>query len=122
MVLDPLGDPYTEDAFKVIKEGGKVITLVGPPDEETAKEMGANQDDLKQKRHKITEQMELKSAYYSLVILKANAKQLDEITQLVEVQKIQPIIDKVFPFKDTLNALLHVKNGRTKGKVVIKIK
>lgn len=122
LVLDPLGDPYTEDAFKVIKEGGKVITLVGPPDEETAKNMGANQDDLKQKRRKITEQMELKSASYSLVILKTNAKQLDEITQLVEAHKIQPVIDKVFAFEDSINAVLHVATGRTKGKVVIKMK
>jgi NADPH:quinone reductase-like Zn-dependent oxidoreductase len=28
------------DAFEIIKEGGKVTTIVGPPDEETAKQMG----------------------------------------------------------------------------------
>lgn len=122
MVLDPLGDPYTEDAFKVIKEGGIVITLVGPPDKETAKRMNANEESLSRKRRKITEQMELKSASYSLVLLKANAKQLDEITRLVELDKIHPIIDKVFPLKDALNAILYVDKGRTKGKVVIKIK
>jgi hypothetical protein len=33
---------YTFDAFEIIKEGGKVTTIVGPPDEETAKQMGWN--------------------------------------------------------------------------------
>jgi hypothetical protein len=38
--FDTLGDDYTFDAFEIIKEGGKVTTIVGPPDEETAKKNG----------------------------------------------------------------------------------
>lgn len=34
IVFDTLGDDY---AFQIIKEGGKATTIVGPPDEETAK-------------------------------------------------------------------------------------
>jgi hypothetical protein len=37
LFFDTLGDDYTFDAFEIIKEGGKVTTIVGPPDEETAK-------------------------------------------------------------------------------------
>jgi NADPH:quinone reductase-like Zn-dependent oxidoreductase len=40
IVFDTLGNDYTFDAFEIIKEGGKVTTIVGPPDEETAKQMG----------------------------------------------------------------------------------
>ena len=40
IVFDTLGDDYTLEAFEIIKEGGKVTTIVGPPDEETAKQMG----------------------------------------------------------------------------------
>jgi NADPH:quinone reductase-like Zn-dependent oxidoreductase len=54
--------------------------------------------------------------------MKANANQLNEVTGLVETGKIKANIDKVFPFKDALNAILYVNKGRTKGKVVIKIK
>jgi len=125
MVLDTLGQEYTEDAFKVIKNGGRVITLVGPVDEETAERMGLNtseKDKLEEKRSKITKQINIKSAYYSLLIMGENAKQLNEIVELVELGKIKTKIDKVFPLKDTLDALLYVKKGRTKGKVVIKIK
>ena len=74
------------------------------------------------KRRKITKQIKQKSAFYSLVFMRANAKQLNEISELVESGTVKTKIDKVFPLKDTLNALLYVKKGRTKGKVVIKIK
>ncbi len=42
IVLDTLGGNYTVDAFNVIEKGGKVVSLVGPVDAETAKEMGLN--------------------------------------------------------------------------------
>jgi len=125
MVLDTLGNQYTEDAFKVIKNGGKVITLVGPVDKETAKRMKLNkilQLFLAFKRRKITKLIKQKSAFYSLVFMRPNAKQLDEISELVESGKIKTIIDKVFPLNDTLSALLYVKKGRTKGKVVVRVK
>jgi NADPH:quinone reductase-like Zn-dependent oxidoreductase len=125
MVLDTLGNQYTEDAFKVIKKGGKVITLVGPVDEETANRMKLNlfaKLYLKWKRRKITKQIKQKSAYYSLLLMRANSKQLNEVTGLVESGQVKSVIDKVFPLKDALNAILYVTKGRTKGKVVIKIK
>ena len=125
MVLDTLGNEYTEDAFKVIRKGGKVITLVGPVDEETANRMKLNfiiKAYLAWKRRKVTEQMKLKSAYYSLLLMRANTEQLNDVTGLVESGQIKPIIDKVFPLSDAVNALQHVVKGRTKGKVVIKMK
>lgn len=125
MVLDTLGNQYTEDAFKVIKKGGKVITLVGPVDEETANRMKLNffaKLYLAWKRRKITKQIKLKSAYYSLLLMRANPKQLNEVTNLVESGQVKTSIDKVFPLKDAVNAVLYVDKGRTKGKVVIKVK
>ena len=71
---------------------------------------------------KVTKQIKLKSALYSLVFMRAHGKQLNEISKLVESGKIKTKIDKVFPLEETLNALLYVEKGRTKGKVVIAIK
>ncbi len=125
MVLDTLGEDYTEDAFKVIKNRGKVITLVGPADEETAERMGLNASEkskLEEKRSKVTKQIKLRSAYYSLLLMRANAKQLNEVTGLVESGQVKTVIDKVFPLKEAINAVLYVDKGRTKGKVVIKVK
>jgi alcohol dehydrogenase len=52
----------------------------------------------------------------------ADGTQLNEITKLINAGIITPIIDSVFPFEETNKALEYVENGRTKGKVVVKIK
>lgn len=125
IVLDTLGNEYTKDAFKVIKDGGKVISLVGPVDGETANRMKLNlvaKFYLAWTRRKITKLIKLKSAYYSLLLMRPYARHLKEITKLVEAGHLKTNIDKVLPLENTLDALLYVKKGRTKGKVVIKIK
>jgi NADPH:quinone reductase-like Zn-dependent oxidoreductase len=52
--------------------------------------------------------------------MRADGKQLKEITSLIEAGKIRPVIDKVFPFEQTNEALAYVETGRSKGKVVVK--
>ncbi|MNY52866.1 hypothetical protein D3C86_1885760 [compost metagenome] len=54
--------------------------------------------------------------------MKANGKQLAEITKVIESGIIKPVIDKVFPFQNTNEAVKYVESGRAKGKVVIKMK
>jgi NADPH:quinone reductase-like Zn-dependent oxidoreductase len=49
-------------------------------------------------------------------------KQLAEIAKLIESGAIKPVMDKVFPFEQTNEALAYVESGRSKGKVVIKLK
>lgn len=125
IVYDTLGGNYTVDAFNVIKKGGKVIRIVGEVDEETAKELKLNgfiRFLLALKRKKITQQMKNKSASYKLLIMHPNGTQLGEIKELVESQLIKPVIDKTFPFSESINALLYQKSGRAKGKIVIKMK
>jgi NADPH:quinone reductase-like Zn-dependent oxidoreductase len=54
--------------------------------------------------------------------MKASGSQLREITRLVEAGAVRPVIDRVFPFESTNEALAYVRAGRAKGKVVVKIK
>ena len=54
--------------------------------------------------------------------MKANGVQLRLITRLIEAGAIRPVIDKVFPFESTNEAMAYVEAGRAKGKVVIKIR
>jgi len=125
IVYDTLGKNYTVDAFKVIKNGGKVISIIGDLDDKTAKELGLNsliRFLLSLKRRKITQQMKQKSAMYRFVMMEPNASQLDDITVLIEKQLVKPIIDKVFDFDKAIDALLYLKEGRAKGKVIIKMK
>ncbi len=59
---------------------------------------------------------------YSFLFMKANGGQLRQITGLIEAGAIRPVIDKVFPFESTNEAMAYVQAARAKGKVVVKIK
>lgn len=116
IVFDTLGDDYTFDAFEIIKEGGKVTTIVGPPDEETAKQMGMTDYKLSEKLSKLIEE---KSAVYRLTWMQPNAEQLKEITTMVEDRTIKPIVDLIYALEDGIDAYLYIATGRAKGKVII---
>ena len=59
---------------------------------------------------------------YSFLFMQANGKQLSEISSLIESGVIRPVIDKVFPFEQTNEAMSYVEAGRAKGKVVVKVR
>jgi NADPH:quinone reductase-like Zn-dependent oxidoreductase len=53
--------------------------------------------------------------------MRAQGQQLSEITALIESGVIRPVIDKVYPFEKTGDALVYVETGRAKGKVVVTV-
>ena len=59
---------------------------------------------------------------YSFLFMRAQGEQLSEITKLIEQGVLKPVMDKVFPFEQTNEAMAYVETGRAKGKVVIKLK
>jgi NADPH:quinone reductase-like Zn-dependent oxidoreductase len=125
VVYDTLGGKYTTDAFNIIKEGGKVISIAGDIDKETSIELGLNtfvRFLLSLKRMKITKLIAKKSAYYKFILMNPNGSQLNDLKLLIEENKIKAIIDKSFSFPESIKALLYLKKGRAKGKVVIQLK
>lgn len=118
IVFDTLGDEYTFDAFEIIKDGGKVTTIVGPPDEETAKQMGMKDYNLPEKLSKLIEK---KSAIYKLTWMQPNANQLKEIATMVEDRTIKPIVDLIYSLEDGVDAYEYLATGKAKGKVIISL-
>jgi NADPH:quinone reductase-like Zn-dependent oxidoreductase len=53
--------------------------------------------------------------------MKASGRQLREITRLIESGAIRPVVDRIFPFEATNEAIAYVEKGRTRGKVVVKM-
>lgn len=118
IVFDTLGKHYTLEAFQVLKNGGKVVSVVGAIDEETAKAFGMGDYKLPDELAKI---MSEKEAHYKFIFMHPNGFHLGEIKSLVEDEKIKPIIDTVYPFDESVVAFTHLASGRAKGKIVIKI-
>jgi alcohol dehydrogenase len=59
---------------------------------------------------------------YSFLFMRANGTQLTEITSLVDAGIIHPVLDRVFPFASTNEAVAYVESGRAKGKVVVTLR
>jgi NADPH:quinone reductase-like Zn-dependent oxidoreductase len=118
IVYDTLGQEYTSEAFQVVKQGGQVISVVGPLDEETAKMFGM--EDYKLPEELATLSAE-KDASYKFIFMHPNGSQLAEIKTMVEDEKIKPIVDTIYPFTESIAAFTHLETGRAKGKIIIKI-
>jgi NADPH:quinone reductase-like Zn-dependent oxidoreductase len=114
-----------EKSLRVLKPGGQLISLVGPPTPEFAAALGLSWplklviNLLSFSARKNAKKLNIS---FKFLFMKAEGKQLGEITKLIEAGIIKPVIDKVFPFEQVNEALAYVETGRARGKVVIKVK
>jgi len=118
IVFDTLGQNYSLESFEVVKIGGIVISVVGPLDEASAKMFGMADYKLPEELANASSE---KNAEYKFIFMHPNGAQLNEILSMIEDEKIKPIIDKVYPFSESIEAFEHLATGRAKGKIVIKI-
>ena len=125
IVYDTLGGDFTVDAFKVVKRGGAVISLSGPPDRDFAKRMGAGlvvKIAVWLMSRKVYAASEAAGASYCWFFTEADGDQLREIASLVDAGKIKPVIDREFAFAELPAALEYLEKGRARGKVVLKVR
>ena len=118
IVFDTLGQNYSLESFEVVKTGGIVVSVVGPLDEASAKMFGMADYKLPEELANASNE---KNAEYKFIFMHPNGEHLNEIKSLVEDEKIKSIIDKVYPFPESVQAFTHLATGRAKGKIVIKI-
>ncbi|MGW7206654.1 NADP-dependent oxidoreductase [Streptomyces sp. NPDC054837] len=125
LVLDSLGGETLEKSLDVLKPGGKVISVAGPPDAALARELGANpiiRLAMSALSHRTRRRARRRNVTYSFLFMKASGAQLRELTPLIESGRIRPVVDTVFPFESTHEALAYVEAGRAKaGKVVVRM-
>ena len=125
VVLNSQDGKALEKSLRVLKGGGKLISISGPPDPAFAKGIAAPgfvRLVVRLLSWGIRRKASGRGVGYSFLFMKANGAQLQEITQLIEAGAIRPVIDRVFPLASTNEALAYVEAGRAKGKVVIKVK
>jgi 2-desacetyl-2-hydroxyethyl bacteriochlorophyllide A dehydrogenase len=124
VVVNSLGNDVLEKSVQVLKAGGKLISISGPPDPAFAQQIGASwpiKQIMRLLSRRIRAQARRRGVDYSFLFMRASGEQLREITALVDAGVIRPVVDRVFPFESLNQAMAYVDTGRAKGKVVVKI-
>jgi NADPH:quinone reductase-like Zn-dependent oxidoreductase len=125
VVLDTLGAGVLERSLRVLKPGGKIISIAGPPDPDFAKDIGSTwilRLAIRLLSYRIRKKAKRHHVSYSFLFMRPNGDQLHEIGSLIDSGIIRPVVDRVFPFQSTKEALAYVEHGRAKGKVIVKVR
>ena len=87
-------------SYGVVKKGGMIVSITGDPDPaECAK----------------------RAIRCSGVMAHPDANVLDELTTLIEANKITPIVSQTFPLADAAKAHQQIETRHTRGKIVLRV-
>lgn len=100
-VFDTVGGEITNKSFGVLKESGVLVTMVGDPDQELAKEKGVTAI------HEGTQ---------------TNTAHLRRLRDLIDSGKVKIPVDKTFSLDQIKEAFQYQEDVHPRGKVVITIK
>ena len=125
VVLNSLDAETLTKSLRVLKPGGHLVSISGPPDGAFARQLGMGRmlelvTSLLSFR--IRRQAKRHQVHYSFLFMKASGEQLRRISSLIEMGTIRPVLDRIFPFEATKDARAYVETGRAKGKVVVRMK
>ena len=125
VVLNSQDGKTLAKSLGVLQAGGHLISISGPPDPQFAEDTKAPwlvKQVMRALSRGTRRQAQRLKVSYTFLFMKASGSQLRQITPLIESGAIRPVIDKVFPFESTNEAMAYVESGRAKGKVVIKVR
>jgi NADPH:quinone reductase-like Zn-dependent oxidoreductase len=124
VVLNSLDQVTLEKSLRVLRPGGQLISISGPPDAAFARTIGASRilrTIMGVLSYRIRADAKRRQTTYSFLFMRASGRQLTEIASLIDQGIIRPVVDRVFPFASTKEAMAYVEAGRAKGKVVVSL-
>ena len=101
VVLDPLGGETQERSWSVLKKGGVLVSLVQPPSEDKAKELGVRA---------------------ALLGAQPSGKQLAGIAKIIDSRKLKVVLDRILPLSEAQRAHELSQSGHTHGKIALRSK
>lgn len=99
VVFDTVGGETQAKSYRVLKPGGKLVTITSPPDQEQAK------------AHSVTA---LRIGHES------DAARLGLIVGLCDAGALRVLVDRSFPLDDARAALAYSASGRARGKILLR--
>ena len=123
LVLDTQGGETLFKSLQVLRPGGKVIGITGPPDEGFARASQLNpflRTVIKMLSAKVNKKARSLGVSYEFLFVQASGSQLTELSSLIEAKKIRHFVSREFSFGQTPEALEAVVQGRiSRGKAVV---
>jgi NADPH:quinone reductase-like Zn-dependent oxidoreductase len=124
-VLGTLKGDALEKTIDILKPQGTMVSLVGPLDAAFARTRRLNfflTFVFGLMSRKIMRFAKKREVTYSFLFVRPDGDQLAKIGELLQGERIRPVIDKVFPFEQAKEALEYLAQGRSRGKVVVKMR
>jgi NADPH:quinone reductase-like Zn-dependent oxidoreductase len=101
IVFDCIGKKPLGDAWWCVKEGGALISIYQPPEQQKPKEL------------------EINNVTNFFFIMVPDGASLSKISKLVEEGKCKPALDSVFPLERFEEAFKRLESGHSRGKIVL---
>ena len=101
VVLDAMGGETLERSWKTLKSGGTLVSILGPPDEDKAAELGLRGIG---------------------VFVQPDAKQLVDIAKLIDTGHVKPVVTEVMSMADVAKAHEMSETEHVRGKIVLEVK
>jgi alcohol dehydrogenase len=99
-VYDTVGGDTYRRSFKVLKRGGRLVSMVERPDQGLIEEFGVG------------------ATFQSTQV---NTERLTKLAEFVELGALKVHVDATFPLDETAEALRYLEKESPRGKVVIKV-
>lgn len=123
--FDLIGGETLTNAFRVVKRGGKVVSIAGMPEPLTARK------DLHAgftlaalfwlASWRIRRQARKHGVSYRYLFMHGSGTELSELAMLIDERRLQVIVDRVVPFAEIGQALAYLEQGHAKGKVIVQM-
>lgn len=123
LVLDTQGGETLLKSLQVLRPGGKVIGITGPPDEGFARASNLSpvlRTVIKMLSSKVNKKARSLGVTYEFLFVQASGSQLAELSALIEAKKLRHFVSREFSFAQTPEALEAVVQGKiSRGKAVV---
>lgn len=124
VVLGTLRGDAIEKSIGILKPSGRIVSLVGPLDAAFARARKLNgllRLVFAGMSWRIRRLARRRNVDYGFLFVRPDGGQLAEIGALFDAGRVVPVIDRVFPFEQAIEALDYLATGRAKGKVVVRV-
>lgn len=124
LVLDNRGGDTLQRSLTVLRRGGVVVGIVGPPTPAFARRAGLNpvlRIAMRLLSRRVRARARALGVRYEFLFMRADGAQLRQISGLVDAGVLRPVVGATFPFEQTPQALASMGHAGYRGKAVVTV-